>query len=334
MSTEQRSPEHQRNSRLEALLATLTAAIGPGGDALAQAHSTPKLPVYLICGTPRSGTTMSMAWLARAGTFEVPTNLISRFYRAPAVGAAVHRLLADPSVDHQTELLLPPEILDPAPYTNQLGKTRGPGAPNEFWYFWRYFLGFSDPPALGDLGRARADVAAFCGQLGAWEAVAGRPIALKALIASWDLDWLAAVLPTARFIRLRRDGPATMRSLLGARRRFYGTEEAWYSFRLPGPLAEGLSPLQQVAAQVRCMDAAIDAGLARVAPERILTLDYDDLCSKPQEAWDQLRAFAARDGVQLPDAHPDQPSPFRVTRREPDPEAEAAWAESALIPRP
>ena len=332
--SEQRTAPHRKNRELESILDTLSEALGAGGDALAEAAGSPAWPVVLVAGTARSGSTVLSWWLARSGAFAVPSNLVSRFWRAPAVGAMVERLLTEPALDFRGELSVPPQVSLPEPYAADIGKTRGLSAPHEFWYFWRRTLGFADPPALGPQGRRDADVDAFVGHLAAYEQVMGRPIATKALIAAWDLDWLAQILPTAIFIDLRRDPLQTMRSLLRVRERHSGGRQHWYSFRLPDMSGiAALSPELQVAVQVRRMRAAIDRGLGALPPDRVLTMDHADLCADPATEWHRLREWFAQHGPPelLPEQHPDVSPPLRASSAVQDPVLIDAWEASATL---
>jgi len=329
-TSEQRRTEHQRLAGLEAVLGDLADAIGPGGDALAQRTPAPRKPVLLLTGTARSGSTVTMWWLARSGAFAVPSNLMSRFWRAPAVGALVERLLFDPALDFRGELSLPAEASQSAAYHSDIGKTRGPTSPHEFWYFWRHFLGLGNPPTLGESGRRDADAEGFSAHLGALEAAKGKPVALKALIASWELPFIAEVLPTAHFLDLSRDPLQTMRSLLKTRERFYGDRARWYSFLLPE--MEGvseLSPEEQVAVQVRMTRAAIDAGLAAIHPDRVLRMDYERLCAEPGATWAVLRDWMASRGLTLPERHPDDAPPLQATTPVTSVRLRDAWEASA-----
>jgi len=332
--SEHRTRPHRRNDDLEAVLDTLSRALGAGGDALAAEAGSPRWPVVFIAGTARSGSTVLSWWLSRSGGFAVPSNLVSRFWRAPAVGALVERLLTDPALDFRGELSVPPAVSLPAPYAADIGKTRGLSAPHEFWYFWRRTLGFSDPPSLGERGRQEADVDAFVGHLAAYEQVVGKPVATKALIAAWDLDWLAEVLPTAIFIDLRRDPLQTMRSLLRVRERHSGRRDRWYSFRLPDMSGiDAMSPELQVAVQVRRMRAAIDRGLGTLPPERVLSIDHAELCADPTAQWTRLRGWFALHGPPdaLPQVHPDASPPFRPSSAVTNPALIDAWQASAEL---
>ena len=296
----ERAPAFRRRGHLEEAVSRLArwTTEGADGDAAGRA---PQRPTLLICGTPRTGSTLLLQMLSRSGAFRTPSNFHARFFAAPAVGELSWRLLRDPQLDYRGELRIPDEVADPAPFHSDLGKTTGIDAPSEFWYFWRHYLHIGDPPLLGPEGRAAADGAGFRGHLGLWEEVAGRPLAMKALIAAWELPFLAEVLPTAVFVHLRRDRAATIASILGARRQFYGDEGAWYSFRTPDWQELSRLPAQaQVSAQVDQLRAAIDDGLGRVPAARVLQLDHAMLVRQPTDAWSHLAAWLETHGVELP----------------------------------
>jgi len=330
----QRTAPHRKNLDLESVLGALSAAVAPGGDVLAQAAGEPRWPMVFIAGTARSGSTLLSWWLARSGALAVPSNLVSRFWRAPAVGALVEQLLTDPQLDFRGELHVPPQVSLPSPYAADIGKTRGLSAPHEFWYFWRHTLGFSDPASLGHEGRKNADVRAFLGHLAAYEQVVSRPLATKALIAAWDLDWLGEVVPQALFLDLRRDPLQTMQSLLSVRERHSGSRAHWYSFRLPDMTGiEALSPELQVAVQVRRMRAAIDQGLSTLKSDRVLAIDHAELCRDPAKQWGRLREWYGQHGPLdgFPEHHPDTAPPFRQSVPVTDPVLQHAWDASAEL---
>ncbi len=306
MDSPKRAPRHQRNPRLEALLGELSKVLAPGGDQLASQYAGPQEPLVLVTGTARSGSTLFLQWLTRSGAFGVPTNLLSRFWRAPAVGALFEQLLFDPSLDFRGELELRGFNEVSVPYQSDLGKTRGAQNVHEFWYFWRHFLRFGDSSGPDDERNSGADVAGFCSHLGALEAVLGRPLALKGMIASWELPWMARILPTSVFVDLVRDPLDTMASLLRAREEFYGDRNCWYSFQIPGrPDLLKLRPEEQVAAQVRLMRMAIEAGLASLPSNRVIRVQLSEFRSNPQAVWVRLVKAMRQHGHVLPPLHPD-----------------------------
>ena len=312
-----RAERHRRNPALERLLAELAADLAPAAAAVHARGGAPRRPVVLVVGCPRSGTTLLYQWLAAGGGLAYPSNLVSRFFAAPWIGARVHRLLTDPACDHQGELTLE-RPLDPAPYRSRLGKTRGLAAPHEFWYWWRRFLPEGPTHALTPAQEAAVNTAALRAELAAWEEAAGRPLLLKALILDWNLPWLARVLPTALFLHVRRDPLWTMQSLLLARRSHTGRWDRWYSFRPPAyARLRALPPAEQVAGQVHATVTGVERGLAAVAPTRWLEIDYGELCRRPAAVHARVRNLLRAHGEELPPYTGPDSFPERRERRLP-----------------
>ncbi len=265
MSAASPPTDAERLAELGELLATLPA---PGPP-------TPERPVVLVVGAPRSGTTLLSQALAASGGLSYPSNLMSRFHRTPWVGARVQDMLAP--------------VLERGPwrFTSDGGATEGWWEPHEFGYFWTRHLGFR--PHVGvhafDAAAARAfDGSALARDLAAWEAEARRPVLLKTVMASFVLEHLAAAVPTLRVLCVRRPAAEVERSLLGMRRRSFGTESRWFSVRPPGAAqADAWSPARQVAWQTAQTHAALGQAAAALG-ERWLDVPYHALCDAPRDA--------------------------------------------------
>ena len=103
----------------------------------------------------------------------LPTNLLSRFYGAPLVGAKIQQLLTDPRYDFRDEIL---DFSSPIDFTSRNGKTRGALAPNEYWYFWRRFLPFDVLDYMPDDAlKARGDLTGLRDELNALANIFGDP---------------------------------------------------------------------------------------------------------------------------------------------------------------
>jgi hypothetical protein len=322
-----RTAAFARTDDLESALAELSAMIGPGADAWATQHREgPRRPLLLLTSTPRAGSTAFLQWLVSSGALATPTNLISRFYRGPAVGALVQRLLFDPTLQFRDELALGTDTAEDTEHQSTLGKTSGPRSPNEFWYFWRHFLGLGNPPVLTEAARRTADTGGFCAHLGALETVLGRPLALKAMIASWELGWVADLLPQAVFVDLQRDPLEVMASLLRARVLHGGDRQRWYAFAVPGlPRPSGLGPELEVAVQVRAMRCAIESSLATLPGERVVRVEHRAWRADPAAV--QRRLAVHWPCLAETSLRPPRPPGPPVDRSE----LAAAWAASAEL---
>jgi hypothetical protein len=275
----ERTVEFGRNGDLERLLGELSATVAPLlADSAAQ-RPEPNRPVLFVIGPPRCGSTYLLQRLAATGSLGYPSNIVARFHSAPHLGAMLHRLLLDPSLDYRGEMSGIDRSILPA---SDLGKTPGPANVNEFWYAWRPFLPSADADELTAAQLADVDGDGLRSMVAALEAGFERPVALKAQLVALNAELLADLFPTAVFLRLRRRPAEVVESILRARVRHTGSPDRWWSLR---PLGwqdwSELSPEDQVALQVTTVEHALDR--ARPMLEgRLLEIDFDELRDRPE----------------------------------------------------
>lgn len=298
--TETRSPNFRRNESLESLLRQLEDDLRPAECRLVDIYQTRDMawPVLLVMGPLRSGTTLFMQWLASSGKFAYPTNLLSRFYMAPILGAKLQLLLTDPRFQFRHEF---DEFTGAIDFRSENGKTAGILAPNEFWYFWRRFLSdrqrdvWTDEELYQhmDIGSLRADLTGMT-------EVFGKPFIAKAMLFNYNIPFLAQALDKAIFVRIRREPVANCISALEARQRQFGDTSRWYSFQIPesSELAH-LEPIEQVAGQIFHIERGISRGFEAIPPERRLEVSYEDFCRAPGAVYRRLADLLAPHGINL-----------------------------------
>ncbi len=182
------------------------------------------------------------------------------------------------------------------------------------WYWWRRFLPEGPTHCLNADQLAGVDQARLRAELAAWQDVTGKPLAMKALIMNWNLPWLAAAVPGSVFVHITRDRFLNGQSLWEARRNFHGDEQAWYSFRpAEHPQLKVLPVADQIAGQIHHTEAAIARGLAQIAPERQLTVAYEDLCACPRQVHHDLQQMLAAQDHAIPTAYAG-PKSFAVSQ--------------------
>jgi hypothetical protein len=245
-----------------------------------------------------------LQWLARSGVFAYPTNILSRFYAAPYLGARIQEMLT--RHDFRGEIFdFKPEVA----FTSELGKTQGALAPNEFWYFWRRFFHFDEIQRLSPNRLRQSDPRTFVRELAAMESAFGKPVALKAMIMNWNLEYLDSLLDRAVFVFVKRDPAYNIQSLLEARMNFFGDLRCWYSFKPPEyRFLRDLPPFEQVAGQVYFTNQAVAEGLKRIAPQKQLLVEYEAFCANPQRIFRQLRERVRAQGFNGPFSFPSMPA--------------------------
>jgi hypothetical protein len=163
------------------------------------------------------------------------------------------------------------------------GKTSSPWEVHEFAYFWHRWLGIETTEDLLRFGRPnRVD------WRGAGMAVqrvvdaAGAPVLFKTNFAGQFLADFAQWMPQPLFICVERDPADVALSILAARRRYYGRDDAWWATHSPDYLLlRTRSAPEQIAGQVMGLRRAYARAMDSVAPGLVLRLDYARLCADP-----------------------------------------------------
>lgn len=285
----ERGAGFKRNVQLEELLGSLNGVLMCAEEELLSKPSVlgQDYPIVFIMGPLRSGTTLFTQWLANSGVVAYPTNLLSRFYGAPVIGAQIQLLLTDPRYNFRNEIM---DFVSSISFESENGKTKGALAPNEFWYFWRRFLPFKKLDWLSDEELfCVVNQDALVSELTSLTRVFGKPFALKSMILNYNIPFLDAIFEKAIFIQIRRDPVDNITSILGARKRQLGSEKEWYSFKIPEYLQlKDLDPITQSAGQLHYINSAITKGMATVDESRKILVQYEDFCDNPKQVFEDL----------------------------------------------
>lgn len=316
-STSHRAAPFSRNTELEKLLHDINTALWPAERALLNASRAPSHPLILVMGPMRSGTTLFMQWLANTSLVAYPSNLLSRFYNAPILGAKIQRLLTDPAYNFRDEL---GDFRQRAEYRSENGKTQGALSPNEFWYFWRRFLADANRDVwTNEELHATMDISTMRAELGGIMDVFEKPFAAKGMLFNYNIDFIDATFEKLLLVQVRRDPVANVASALEARRRQFGRDDIWYSFMIPEyERLKDLDPLHQVAGQISFTGQAVSRGMTRVADARKIVIQYEDFCADPARVFRELT-----ERLQIRDAPYAGPASFDTSRATPPPDADA-----------
>jgi len=240
--------------------------------------------------------------------FTYPTNLVSRFYYAPYLGARLQEMLFD--VDFQGEMQI---ARNDEAFSSRLGKTRGILSPHEFWYFWRRFFEFGEDQLLEEASFDPTKGVEFIRELRAFQSVKWLPLVLKGMMLNWNIPYLASLYDRSCFLFVRRETMANAESLVRTREEFFGDVRKWYSFKPPGFCSVlHLEPQEQAIWQVLETNAAIQCGLTQLCASQIFEVDYEEFCHDP---WVVIEQIGERWKKPLPRPDCDLPRSFEVRTR-------------------
>lgn len=281
-----RRKEHRRNTKLDDLLGELSELLEPVERKCIEKFSTPKYPTLFLVGNPRSGTTAFTQFLQSTGQFAVPTNVLSRFYYAPYLGARIQQLLFDPEFDFRNELGGEPAGVVPS---SSLGKAKGALAASEMLHFWRRFLPHYDPQYIAPDRQSEIDVNSIASELAAIESVFDRPLALKGAMLLLNLKHLQQCADSFLFVYLRRDPLFISQSILLGREDHYGRRDLWWSV-VPKEYEQlnKMDVFHQITGQVYFIKQSIEAELMAVSDEHKLVIDYETFCPDPAAVYGQI----------------------------------------------
>lgn len=301
MKKETNEPNRQesftRNMALEGILDELDMLLEPAEyRAMRLAANEPNIPLIFIVGPHRSGSTLFLQWLASTGQFAYPTNLLSRFYYAPIIGAKIQQLLTDERYNFRNEIR---DFNQPVDFHSENGKTKGAISPNEFWYFWRRFLPFEDIDYLPDeVLFDEIDIQTMKAEFNGLLDVFQKPFALKAIILNYNIPFLNEIFKKCIFVYTKRDPLTNIESALKARERQLGTVHEWYSFKIPEyyNLKEISDPVEQTAKQILCINRAVEKGLEKVEEHKKIIVPYEDFCMNPRKYYYEIVDKLSKNG--------------------------------------
>jgi hypothetical protein len=276
------------SSYIQGGLRVLNRYLLPGLDSILSTGSLElrgRPPTFII-GPPRCGSTLAIQLLTDALDVGYISNAHAPWFGCPAVAEHVLRWTRGRT---------------PSDFSSELGVTKGAHGPAECGEWWYRF--FPRSPAYVD--RRDVDPAsglAFRRSIVALTRAWARPVIFKNLYASLRIHPIAAAVPEAIFVIIRRDESDIAASLLRARRKVHGSEDAWFSVEPPDiDELRRLPPDRQVLEQVRSIYAVIERDLrvAAVPSQQIVGVSYADLVNRPVDFIESCCAAMRACGASL-----------------------------------
>jgi LPS sulfotransferase NodH len=231
-------------------------------------------PIIYVVGAPRSGTTLAHQLLAACLPVGYVDNIAARFWRAPAVGLNLSRILLG---EDRHKLIV---------YRSRLGVSEGLAGPHEFGYFWTHWMRYNDAIShhLSENEILNVDTAGLSRVL--HEEILGdegqQGFLFKNLACGFQARMLSDVHPNSLFIHLQRDEYQTAASILDWRLKTAGSYESWFSLKpSTHPIAElADDPAAQVVRQIRDIRAEMSAIFGSEGIHS-LQVDYQEMCEDP-----------------------------------------------------
>lgn len=278
---------YNKNQSLEEYLRYMASVLQPSEDKLLDGLSggSSGLPTVIKIGSPRVGGTLLTQWAASGNLFYNPTNLHSRFYAVPVVGALLNRLFSDPDLDYRDEF---GDICREIGFDSSIGKTPGILAPHEFWYFWRHFLHITDVPCDDKTFLEKSELSKFRKSLDGIQQVVGRSLFLKGHLVNFLLEPFSSQVSNVIYFHLKRSVIDTSRSLYRARVEWTGDARSWFSHKPPQyEVLSKMDPYHQVVGQIYFIEREMQR-VAEILGDRYFESSYVEFCRNPESIYLQL----------------------------------------------
>lgn len=226
-------------------------------------------PALFILGSPRTGSTF--LYQALCSTFMLPyiDNLTNRaFATTPIVGLLLGWTLRSK---------------EPMAFTSSYGKVEGLAQPSEGSALMAHWFGGAHPSQVESARILPGREAHLRDTLAAVHFFLDAPLAIKNAWNCFRVDAIAAALPDAAFVWIRRDIRAAAKSDLAARYSVQKDPRAWNS-ATPANVDElrKRPPAEQVVENQFEFGRAIASSFAALPPGRRVTLWYEDLLEDPR----------------------------------------------------
>lgn len=225
-----------------------------------------RYPIILVCGPPRSGTTLVAQYLINNLDVCYLNNLTSIFPRSPVYANRVFGRFVR---------------LKPGDFSAFYGKSRGLSGANDALYIWDRWLGAdreSVPDSLVD--ETGEGMRRFFSALGA---LYQKPIVNKVNRLNTCAHLVANELPEARFICVRREPLHLAQSLYVARGKIMGSYESPYGVQHAPTSTDAV---EDVCLQVVFHERHIRQQRAILGDDRFVVLSYEEFCQRPAELID------------------------------------------------
>lgn len=224
------------------------------------------LPVVLVVGAPRSGTTLVYQTLARYLDVSYVTNMTSMFPRSPISASRMLNWIPK---------------RDTADFQNFYGQTARLHGPNDGFSLWNNWLGDDRYVPRTDLNESEQHTLRQF--FYAWNNTFGKPFLNKNNRNTGCLDLLSRAIPQASVVVVRRNPLLVAQSLIKAREQVQGDKAVGWGLHShsSNTVADSLSYVDDVCDQILEIEKQLDDQLQHVPAKRIVEVTYEGFCEDP-----------------------------------------------------
>lgn len=230
-----------------------------------------KIPIVLVVGPPRSGTTLVYQVLSYCLDVTFPNNFSGLF---PASPITVNGLAGRRRPDFQSFY----------------GQTSRMSGPNDAFHIWNRWLGSDRYVTRTDL--SAEEINEMQRFFLAWTSKYGKPFLNKNNRNVQCIEYLAEHLPNTYFIGIRRNPACVARSLVHARQAVQGDKTIGWGLQCQEQHChkDSLGYVQDVCDQVKRNDHDLASSLQAVPAERVIQLQYESFCTETDRCIEQIVA--------------------------------------------
>lgn len=241
-------------------------------------HDEPE-PVFLL-GVPRSGTTLTYQLMVRYFDFLFVSNFVERFYATPNLTFAIDQRMANKAQSS---------------FTSSYGKTDGDGAkaPNQGVNFFYQFFGLDNIKHHQILDELDSDKLMLMKKtIGGLTTKYNKQMIFKELSLGQKLPILQHYFPKAKYIIIERHMLYTAQSIHQAMTKHQHPEDSMWGGQFEDfEQFLSLDKNKLIANQVVGIEKGIEQGLAQIDSERILRVNYRDICLHTSQTLDKIATF-------------------------------------------
>ncbi len=230
-------------------------------------HHADDLPIILVVGGPRTGTTFASQLLARYLDVSFFNNATEIFSESPLWGTQLYRDPFAPTARLQAGSLY--------------GNTFGLRGINDGFTIWNEWLG-DDRYQANPIDQKADAMRHFFAN---WSAAFGKPLLNKNNRNLDAMQWLASELPNSVFVVVRRDPAQVASSLIAAREYVQGDKNLRWGLLSTDTESDDdpLAYVDRVVEQIQQIDRRIEEQLPHIDEKRWIDVSYSDYCESPDE---------------------------------------------------